>query len=118
MAEPLRSLPDDDPAPRTGPRPRPLVAVPSTPSAGRPPGDRPAPGSIGRSAGIGAGLGFLVVTSAVAALTVVAGMGLASGLALGAYVGSFGGAGFGGMVGTVLALVRRDAAERAQEGST
>jgi hypothetical protein len=96
MAEPLWSHPDEHTPVR-----EPLTLVHGTPDPKRRRG-------VGRSAAIGAMLGFLVVAATITAAVTARGMGFAASLALGTYVGMFGGAGFGCMVGAVVVLARPD----------
>jgi hypothetical protein len=93
MAEPVRPIDEDVPS-RTA-----LTAVADL--------ERAVP-SLGRWAGTGALLGFLVVTAAIAAVAVSQDIDVAAAVGLGVAVGIFGGAGFGCMVGSVLALARRE----------
>lgn len=76
---------------------------------------------VGRSALIGAAIGFLVALVALTAGGTALGVDLAGSLAFGAFVGSWGGAGFGFMVGATLPLARHadreEAAKRAARGA-
>jgi hypothetical protein len=71
---------------------------------------RTADEQIGRSATMGAILGFFGVSLAVAVLGIVIGQHPGASLALGVFVGLFGGLGFGAMMGASVATNRADAA--------
>jgi hypothetical protein len=62
---------------------------------------------IGRTAVIGAAVGFLVSTIGITVAGSLGGIGFGASLGLGAFVGTWGGAGFGFMMGGTLPLARR-----------
>jgi hypothetical protein len=94
MAEPVRPLDDEEAPPRST-----LTAVAEL--------DRAMP-SLGRWALTGTVLGFVVVTAVIIAVAVSQDVEFGAALGLGVAVGVFGGAGFGCMMGSVLALARRE----------
>lgn len=62
--------------------------------------------NIGRTATLGAALGFLVVTIATTTAGTLGGIGAMNSLGLGAFAGMWGGVGFGFMVGAAFPLAR------------
>jgi hypothetical protein len=62
---------------------------------------------VGRTAMIGAALGFVGVALPIAVLGTLGGLGVVSALGLGAFVGMWGGAGFGFMMGGTIPLGRQ-----------
>jgi hypothetical protein len=98
MAEPAR-IRDLEPTP-TPARPR-LEAVGDDHAGGT--DHAPTDGAgVGRSAMVGAAIGFLVVTIGVTVAGTLGGIGFGASLGLGAFVGMWGGAGFGFMSGATI----------------
>ena len=93
MAEPVRADVD-----QLELSPRPVLGIVPEPPAER--------HSVGRSAAAGALLGFVVAGALITAVAMSRDVDAPAALALGAFVAAFGGAGFGCMVGGVLALAR------------
>jgi hypothetical protein len=92
-----------------------LAVVPPAVSAEEPPLDEP---RVGRSAAIGAVIGFLAGACLVAIGCALDGLDIGSSIGLGVFVGMWGGAGFGFMVGGTIPMARHadavSAAERAR----
>jgi hypothetical protein len=98
MAEPARTR-DLEPAPTPA---RPRLDVVGDDHAGST-DHAPTDGAgIGRSAIVGAAVGFLVVTIGVTVAGTLGGIGFGASLGLGAFVGMWGGAGFGFMMGGTI----------------
>jgi hypothetical protein len=59
---------------------------------------------------LGVAVGFVVVAPLVALLGWLSGSGPMGAVGLGVFVGSWGGAGFGGMLGATIAVIRHETA--------
>lgn len=88
----------------SAPGPR-LVVVPPVQAAETP--SVPDEPNVGRSAAIGAAIGFFAGTCIVAVACALTGLDLGSSIGLGIFVGMWGGAGFGFMVGGTIPLARQ-----------